>query len=144
MSDIVPSDPDANGFIDNEALAELGEKIVEHNRSIGLTIQADEINFTVHPTHGMIALIPALVRPSAKTKMEESEEAKRAFNVMMANNAEAGVKETQDEIAKLLDDGNLADALFGDGVEEAEDRCQHENMHPSGFCMDCKYGLEKE
>jgi len=144
MSDIVPSDPDANAFIDNEALKELSEKLVEHNRSIGLTIEATDIQFTVHPTHGMMALIPALVRPSAKDKMDSDAEARKAFNVMMATNAEEKVKETQDEIAKLME-GDLADTLFGDGTEVVvEDRCKHENMHPSGFCMDCKYGLEED
>jgi hypothetical protein len=143
--DIVPSDPDANGFIDNEALKELSEKVVDHNRSIGLTIQAEDIQFTVHPTHGMMALIPALVRPSAKDKMAEDAESRKAFNVMMATNAEEKTKETQDEIAKMIGDGNLEDALFGDGEDEdVADRCAHENWHPSGFCMDCKYGLEEE
>jgi len=140
--DMVPSDPDANPFVDNEALRKLVEKIVDHNRSIGLTISPDDIQFTAHPTMGVIAMIPALVRPSAKEKMEENEEARRAFNVMMANNAEEKVKETVSEIERLVTSENFADLLFGD--EELEDECPHTNMHPSGFCIDCGHGMEDD
>lgn len=141
MSDIVPSDPDANGFIDNEAIKELTEKIVEHNRSIGLTIQQDEIQFSVHPTHGMVALIPALIRPSAKDKMAEDKASREAFNVMMANNAEEKVKSTADEIAKMVASDDFENLLFGDS--EISD-CEHKSLHPSGFCLDCGHGMEQE
>ncbi len=141
MSDIVPSDPDANKFIDNEAIKELTEKIVEHNRSIGLTIQQDEIQFSVHPTHGMVALIPALIRPSAKDKMDEDKASREAFNIMMANNAEEKVKSTADEIAKMVSSDDFESLLFGD--TEIGD-CEHENTHPSGFCLDCGHGMEEK
>lgn len=143
MSDIVPSDPDANEFIDNEAIKELTEKIVEHNRSIGLTIQQDEIQFSVHPTHGMVALIPALVRPSAKDKMAEDKASREAFNIMMANNAEEKVKSTADEIAKMVSSDDFESLLFGDA--EVESDCKHENLHAvSGFCIDCGHGMEEK
>jgi len=143
MSDIVPRDPDANGFIDNEAIKELAEKIVDQLRSIGLTIQPDEIQFTVHPSHGMMAIIPALVRPSAKDKMAEDKASREAFNVMMANNAEEKVKSTVDEIAKMVTSDDFENLLFGDA--EVEDDCKHENLHAvSGFCIDCGHGMKEE
>lgn len=138
--DVVPSDPDANPFIDNEALKELSEKIVDHNRSLGLTIDAEQIQFTVHPTHGMVAMIPALVRPSAKEKMEESKEARAAFNVMMANNADEKVNDTLDEIKAMVNADNFAELLSGE--EEVENECKHERRHPDGFCLDCGDGME--
>ena len=141
MSDIVPTDPDDNSFINNEALAELSEKIVDHCRSIGLTIQPNDIQFTVHPKMGMMAMIPALVRNSAKEKMDDDKASREAFNIMMANNAEEKVKDTVDEIAKMVESDDFAELFMGD--TEVETECKHENLHPSGFCLDCGHGMEE-
>lgn len=138
MDDIVPSDPDANAFIDNVALRELTEKIVDHNRSLGLTVDPNGVQFSIHPQHGMLVMIPALVRPSAKTKMDEDRASRETFNQMMAENAEAKVQDTLSEIAKIIGSDDMDALLFGD---EPGEECTHENMHPSGFCLDCKHGL---
>ena len=118
---MVPQDPDANPFIDNEAIKELSEKVVDTLRSLGLTVDPDGMVFQVHPEMGMMVMIPALVRPSAKEKMDGDKKTREEFNQMMATQAEAKLDES---------------------VED-DDSCKHENMHPSGFCMDCNFGMEE-
>ena len=140
MSDIVPSDPDGNPFVDNEAIKELTEKIVDVLRPIGLTIMPDDMVFAVHPQHGMTVMIPALVRNSAKEKMDDDKASREAFNSMMANQNEMMVDSKKDEIAAMLDADNFGDLFFGDA--ELESECTHEKRHPStGHCLDCGEGL---
>ena len=140
---MVPQDPDANPFIDNEAIKELSEKVVDTLRSLGLTVDPDGMVFQVHPEMGMMVMIPALVRPSAKEKMDGDKKTREEFNQMMATQAEAKLDESVEEISKAVTSENLADLLFGDGLPEDDDSCKHENMHPSGFCMDCNFGMEE-
>ena len=140
-SQMVPQDPDGNPFIDNEAIKELTEKVVDTLRPLGLTVDPEGIVSQVHPEHGMVAMIPALVRNSAKEKMEGDKKAREEFNQMMANQAEAKIDESVDEIAKAVTSDNLEDLLFGGALPD--DACKHENMHPSGFCMDCNFGMEE-
>jgi hypothetical protein len=141
MGDMVPKDPDANGFIDNEAIRELTEKIVDTLRPLGLTVSQDEMAFVMHPEYGMSVMIPALVRPSAKEKMDDSRDAREAFNTMMANQNEAMVESKADEIAKMVEADNFEDLFFGDA--ELENDCKHERKHIStGHCLDCGHGLE--
>lgn len=140
----VPRDPGSNEFIDDEALAELRDKVIDSLRPLGLTVDETQVQFAVQPEVGMMMFIPALVRPSAKQKMVEDKKAREEFNVMMAKQNEAAVDKKADEIAKLVEDPDkLMDALFGDGDVQVND-CQHENRHPSGFCLDCGDGLNEE
>jgi hypothetical protein len=140
---MVPRDPDDNPFVDNEAIKELTEKIVDVLRPIGLTINPEDMVFGVHPTHGMTVMIPALVRNSAKEKMDDSKASREAFNNMMANKNESMIDSKKDEIASMLESDNFEDLFFGDA--EIETECKHENLHKvSGFCMDCGHGLEDE
>ncbi len=147
MGDMVPQDPDANPFIDNEALGELRDKVIDTLRPLGLTVDPDSMVFQMHPEQGMVVMIPALVRPSAKEKMDSDKASREEFNKMMADQAEAKIESTVGEIEKLLDktEGMTLEALFfgGDDAEEEEDACKHENMHPSGFCLDCNEGLKE-
>ncbi len=141
--DYVPIDPDNNPFMDTEALRILVEKVVDALRPLGLTVQPDGVGFMVHPEHGMNMMIQALVRNSAQEKITEDRESKVEFNKMMADNNEAMVEEKADEVMKAID-GDLEAFLFGDAPDEDEDDgdCAHENMHPSGFCMDCGKGMK--
>jgi len=140
----VPKDPGSNDFIDDAALAELRDKVIDSLRPFGLTVDEGQVQFSVQPEVGMMMFIPALVRPSAKQKMIEDKEAREQFNVMMANQNEAAVEAKADEIAKLVEDPEkLMESLFGDGDVQVND-CEHKNRHPSGFCLDCGHGLEEE
>ena len=140
----VPKDPGSNDFIDDAALAELRDKVIDSLRPLGLTVDEGQVQFSVQPEVGMMMFIPALVRPSAKQKMIEDKEAREQFNVMMANQNEAAVEAKADEIAKLVEDPEkLMESLFGDGDVQVND-CEHKNRHPSGFCLDCGHGLEEE
>ncbi len=141
--DFVPINPDDNPFIDNEALRELVEKVVDALRPIGLTVQPDGIGFMMHPEHGMNMMIQALVRPSAQEKITEDKKSREDFNKLMADQNEAMVEDKAAEVRAAIG-GDLEELLFGDSDTEVEDdgACKHENMHPSGFCMDCGYGMK--
>jgi hypothetical protein len=141
MSDIVPQDPDANPFIDNELIRELSEKVVDTLRPLGLTVQPESLQFMVHPEFGMVMMLQALVRPSAGEKITENKEAKEEFNLLMAGQNKARIQDQADEM-KAAVEGDLEGILFGDEVVEDENECKHENMHPSGFCLDCNYGMK--
>ena len=141
----VPKDPGSNDFIDDEALAELRDKVINVLRPLGLTVDETAVQFAVQPEVGMMMFIPALVRPSAKQKMVEDKEAREQFNIMMAKQNEAFVEKKGSDIAALADDPEkLMEALFGDGVEEATNECSHERRHPSGFCLDCGFGMQDD
>ena len=140
----VPKDPGSNDFIDDEALAELRDKVVDTLRPLGLTVDGQQVQFAVQPEVGMMMFIPALVRPSAKQKMVEDKEAREQFNIMMAKQNEAAVEAKADEIKALVEDPEkLMESLFGDSDVQVND-CEHKNRHPSGFCLDCGQGLEEE
>ena len=142
----VPKDPGSNYFIDDEALAELRDKVVDVLRPLGLTVDEMQVQFAVQPEVGMMMFIPALVRPSAKQKMVEDKEAREQFNIMMAKQNEALVEKKGSDIAALANDPEkLLEALFGEGgVEEAASECSHERRHPSGFCLDCGFGMQDD
>lgn len=135
----VPKNPDDNEFIDNEALRELTEKVVDTLRPLGLTVNPMDVQFAVNPEAGMMVMIPALVRPSASEKIKDDKAAREAFNKMMAEQNEAAIEEKAEKIRKGLQ-GNVEELLFGDG--NVEDECLHERLHPSGFCLDCGDGME--
>jgi len=142
MGDMVPKDPDANGFIDNESIRELRDKVVDVLRPIGITVDPENVQFMLHPEYGMTIMVPGLVRPSAKQKMDDDRAAREAFNKMMANENEAMIEDKKSQIAKMVAADNFADLLFGDA--ELESECSHERRHPStGHCLDCGEGLDE-
>ncbi len=141
--DFVPAEPNDNPFVDNEAVAELRDKVIDTLRPLGLTVDLEGIMFSVHPEHGMVMMIPALIRPSAKEKMDDDKKSREEFNRMMADQAEAKIEDSKAEIEKAVTGGNLADLLFSGELPPDDESCTHENMHPSGFCMDCNYGMEE-
>ncbi len=141
--DFVPMDPNDNPFVDNEALQELTEKVVDALRPLGLTVQPQGIAFMMHPEHGMNMMIQALVRPSAQEKITEDKASREDFNKMMADQNKAMVEDKAKEVMAQVE-GDLEGFLFGDGEIEDTGDCAHENMHPSGFCMNCGYGMKDE
>ncbi len=139
--DFVPMDPNDNPFVDNEALQELTEKVVDALRPLGLTVQPQGVAFMMHPEHGMNMMIQALVRPSAQEKITEDKASREEFNVMMADQNKAMVEDKAAEV-KAQVEGDLEDFLFGDAELADGSECAHEKMHPSGFCMECGYGMK--
>ena len=143
MSDMVPKEPDKNPFINNEAVRELSEKIVDTLRPLGLTVDVEHMAFGVHPEYGMTVMIPALVRPSAGEKIAEDKAMREDFNRMMAKNNEQMIEEKAEQIKKMVESGDFASLLFGDS--ELPNECSHEHRHPStGHCLDCGEGLEDD
>lgn len=139
MGEMVPKDPDANGFIDNEAIRELAEKITNALRPIGLTVFEDQYAFAIHPEHGMVVQIAALVRPSAKEKMDTDKADREAFNIMMAKQAEDSQDDKVNQIKAMFESDNYTDLMMGDA--ELEPTCEHKRRHQSGHCLDCGDGL---
>lgn len=139
--DFVPMDPNDNPFVDNEALQELTEKVVDALRPLGLTVQPQGISFMMHPEHGMNMMIAALVRPSAAEKITEDKAGREEFNKLMADQNIAMVKDKAAEVKAQIE-GDLEEFLFGDAELADASECSHERMHPSGFCLDCGYGMK--
>jgi hypothetical protein len=135
----MPQDPD-DQFVDQEAIKEVIENVVDALRPLGLTVIEESIGMLVDPQTGNSLLnFSAQLRPSAARKAGEDKEAKEEFNVMMAKQHDAMIEEKADKIRRILA-GGIDESIFDD---EGEDRsCSHERKHPDGFCLDCGHGME--
>lgn len=134
-----PSNPE--GIIDHEAIARIMEKAKDTLRPIGLTLEAAGVQLSVQPDGNLWALLPCIVRPSAKAKLEQDDESRAELNKMLAAQHEAKIQSEAELIRKIASDPEkLRDLLFGDGVVESD--CLHLRRHPSGHCLDCNEGLE--
>lgn len=133
--------PAPEGLIDHEAIAEIMEKAKDALRPLGLTLQLEGVVIQVQQG-GLYAVMPVLVRPSAKKKLVEDKQSIEQFNAMMAANNEAKVRSDAERIAKIASDPEaLRDFLFND--VEPENECQHLRTHPlDGFCLDCGFGMK--
>lgn len=131
--------PDEEGFVDQAAIQQLVEKVVEVLRPLGLTVMLEGV--AVQAAQGQsVLLLPCTIRPSAKKKLDEDKASREAFNKMLAQQHDEMIKERADAIRKAASDpSKLDDLLFG----ELESDCSHERRHPSGFCLDCGEGMEE-
>ena len=134
MAEFVDDFEDAEaGLIDEEAIKEILEKAQDALRGLGLTIRLEDVTITIQQGQ-TYALIPALIRGSAKKKLKEDREGREAFNKMMAEQADAQINEEAEKIRALTQDPDaLLKSLFGepDPVEECEHRA------PDGICIKC-------
>ena len=140
-----PTKPD--GLIDSEAIATILEKAKDALRPLGLTLQLEGVVIQAQGGN-TYAMMPCLIRPSAKAKLEQDKKSIEDFNKIMAAQAEAFQKSEAEKIARLVRDPDaLREALFqSDDDEELEseeqEACQHLRPHPiDGFCLDCGKGL---
>ena len=135
---MVPMEDD--GFVDKAALQEVIEQATKTLRSLGLSVLANQVGFQMDPAGNIIALLPVVVRDSAKKKLMEDRSSREEFQQMMAAKHRAELDERAKKIAKVAEDPHaLADFLF-EGIE-GDDDCSHERMHPDGFCLDCGKGM---
>lgn len=118
-----------DGFVDQEALRLVIEKAEDALRPLGLTVQMEMTNVSIMGTE-ILVVLPCLLRPEAKEKLEGDKESRAEFNKMMAERNEALVEEKRKEIAAAM--GDLDGVLFG-----GTDTCKHGHVHPDGFCIDC-------
>lgn len=123
-------------FIDKEAINAVLGKAAEALRPLGLTVQPEMVQVTLIGDD-MLVVLPCLLRPDAKKKLDMDKDARAEFNKMMAERNEALIKEKRDEILGSLN--NLEDVLFGGATS-----CQHLHVHPDGFCIDCGAPVEKD
>jgi hypothetical protein len=120
------------GLIDERAIHDILEKATDALRGIGLTIRTQEVTITVQQGQ-VYALIPALIRPSAKKKLVEDEESRKAFNTMMAADNDARIRAEAERIREAaMDPAKLEELLYGD-----PEVCAHTNQH-EGLCLDCQ------
>jgi len=117
-------------FVDREAIQAVIGKAMELLRPIGLTIQPEMVQVTLAGSE-MLVILPCLLRPEAKQKLEGDRESRAEFNKMMAERNEALIEEKKQEIADAAKN-DLAEVLFGGATT-----CKHEHVHPEGFCIDC-------
>lgn len=131
------SDEDA-GLVDQKAIEDILEKAADALRGLGLTLRLQDVTVTIQQG-STFALIPVLIRPSAKKKLVEDRDSREEFNKMMAAQNEAKI---QDHAAKIQAIANDPEALFnylyGDDTEEV---CAHENVR-EGLCLDCQQEVE--
>jgi hypothetical protein len=133
--------PAPEGLVDHAAIGEIMEKAKDALRPLGLTLQLEGVVIQIQQGH-TFAMMPVIVRPSAKEKLTQNKESIEQFNTMMAANNEAKVRSDAERIQKLASDPDaLRDFLFEGG--ELEDECPHLRMHPlDGFCLDCGHGMK--
>lgn len=134
--------PAPEGLIDHAAIAEIMEKAKDALRPLGLTLQLEGVVIQVQQG-GLYAMMPVLVRPSAKKKLDEDKKSIEEFNAMMAANNEAKIRSDAERYAKIVSDPEaLKDFLFNDVEPESE--CPHLRPHPiDGFCLDCGFGMKE-
>lgn len=132
---------EGGGLVDIEALKAILEQATDVLRPLGLTVMG-EAQIMVQETGEIMALLPLQIRTSAKKKLTEDRDAKEAFNRMMAEQHQAQIDEKTKSIRSALSDFK-AFQKFMDG-EELDEPCEHKNMHPSGFCMDCNDGMDDD
>jgi len=123
-------------FVDKDAINAVLTRAVDALRPLGLTIQPEMVQVTLIGDD-MLVVLPCLLRPDAKKKLDTDKDARAEFNKMMAERNEALIKEKKSEIISSLD--NLEDVLFG-GAQS----CKHLHVHPDGFCIDCGEPVETD
>ena len=127
--------PEQGGLYDADALNEILDRAQDALRPVGMTFEKEQVNVMLTPA-GMVAVLPVLIRESAKAKLTEDRESREEFNKMMARDHESKIEKEKEKIRKAL----LSGDLLG---EEDNEGCSHENRHPvEGFCLDCGFGLE--
>ena len=138
MSQMPDYDPDSDdgdaGLIDEKAIQDILEKATDALRSLGLTIRTQDVTLTIQQGQ-TFALIPALIRPSAKKKLTEDREAREEFNKMMAADNEARIKGEAQRFRDIANDPVALEAFLY-GNESEQEVCAHENIH-EGLCLDC-------
>lgn len=123
-----------NDFVDKDAINAVLEKAAEALGPVGLTFDPDAVQITMQQGN-LFAIIPALVQPGAKQKLDEDRDARDDFLKTMKEQAEAKVNKQKEEFAKMLEHDFDEDAIHDD--------CPHEKRHPStGHCLMCGDGLE--
>ena len=142
FEDIPDEMPEEDGIVDHEAIKEIVDKARDALRELGLTLIDEGVQIAIQPGKGMVAMLPCVIRDSAKQKVQEDKEAREDFNKMMASQHEAMIEDKAQGIKDAIADPNkLMDVLFGDGDDS---ECSHERRHPSGHCLDCGEGLKDE
>lgn len=130
-------DEDA-GLVDQKALQDILEKAADALRGLGLTLRLQDVTVTIQQGN-TYALVPVLIRPSAKKKLVEDRDAREEFNKMMAADNEAKITGEARKIANIANDPAALEAfLYGDDSEQA---CLHENVR-EGLCLDCQEEIE--
>jgi hypothetical protein len=124
---------DEAGLIDEGAIADILEKAQDALRGLGLSFDPAQVSITVQQKQ-TFALIPALIRPSAKKKLKEDRDAREQFNVMMARNHEEEIKARAEQIRQMTaDPDKFAELLWSE--EEPAPECEH--RAPEGICVLC-------
>lgn len=125
-------DQDA-GLIDQKAIQDILEKATDALRSLGMTVRLQDVTITVQQGN-TFALLPVLIRPSAKKKLVEDRDAREEFNRMMAAENEARIQSEAEKFKSIAQDQAALEAfLYGDDDTNA---CPHDNVH-EGLCLDC-------
>lgn len=127
-----------DGFLNQEALNEMTEKVGDAHRTLGLTVMSQQT--LIDPNGDLILITAALVRKTAYKQVTEDLETRRSLNQMVANDAEARLASRAEEIAKAVEEGRVLDVLMG---KDQLVRCEHTKVH-EGLCLDCQKEVNVE
>lgn len=136
------TEDEAGGVFDSEAMNAVMEKLADVVRPLGLTVHPGiPVTAQVDLASGeVVAMVPIIVRPSAKQRLKEDRQAAEEFSQLMARQNEERIRAEADKIRALANDREaLARHLFEDIEPESE--CSHDRRHPDGFCLDCGDGM---
>lgn len=117
-------------LFDQDKLDALSEAIIDALRPVGITVVPEALQVAHNQGQEMV-MIMGIIRDGAASQKQESLEMKADLNKMLAEQHRQQVAEQIENIKKLASEEALEEALFG------ENACEHPNIHPEGFCIDC-------
>lgn len=122
-------------IFDQEQIDSLTERIVNALRPVGVTVAEESVQFAINQGE-VVVMLMGLVREEAATQAQEAVEMKADLNRMLADQHRQNIADQLKAIKDMTSSQDaLESALFGES-------CEHPNVHPEGFCIDCGEAVE--
>lgn len=127
----------SDGFVDNEKLQQLIERIKTVYLEMGLTMVGVGVSVDEHGDP--VIQTAAVVRETAYEQLSQDLEVRKIFAKQMAEEHQQSINHRIDAIMNAADEGRLMDVLTGDAklIE-----CSHERIH-EGLCLDCNEEIDE-
>lgn len=130
------------GLIDFKAISDILLRAKDALRPIGITLELNPPPTVAMNGKLLVVMAPMIIRPSAKTKLDEDRATKDQLNMMLAQQADEQVNSTLEEMRQIArDPARLKAYMAGEIDSLVESACEHKRRHPSGHCLDCGEGL---
>jgi uncharacterized membrane protein len=117
-------------LFDQDKVDALTETVVTTLKTIGITVPEETVTYSLQDGH-LVVMLMGMVNDDAADQPQESKQLKQGLNQMLAEQHRLEMDEKLKGIQEITaDEASLEAALFGD-------TCEHPNIHPEGFCIDC-------